>query len=300
MDIGNGWGLENNKIWTLEMTPHNSSAEQKLGLPLVLMHGFAAGVGVWALNLDALSVSNRKVYAFDVLGFGKSSRPKFDKSETAELEIVESIERWRSRVGLNDKFILLGHSFGGYLALSYALQYPERVSHLILADPWGMLSQQMIANSNQYHIPSWVKFTATLMFQTFSPLAGLRAAGPWGPKLVERLRPDLKKKFERINETESANCFLNYIYHINAQSNPSGELAFKYLSGPPGWPRYPMLSRVTDLHHHIGITFMYGARSWIDRQSGFQTKYLLGDRVDVNIVHGSGHHVCVTNIVNSV
>ena len=75
--------------------------------------------------MDALS-QKRPLYAFDVLGFGRSSRPKFDSTpDVAEEKFIESIENWRKAVNL-DKVILMGHSFGGYLASSYALKYPDK------------------------------------------------------------------------------------------------------------------------------------------------------------------------------
>ncbi|CAG2176195.1 unnamed protein product, partial [Oppiella nova] len=293
VDVGYGWGLDNNKIWTLEMSPKpEPQPQEQQKPPLVLIHGFASAVGLWTLNLDSLVETNRKLYAFDILGFGKSSRPVFDSSETAELELVDSIERWRSRVGLNQKFILLGHSFGAYLAASYALQYPERVSHLILADPWGMPSQQMNQTLNQHrlNLPFWAKMVAKVV-QLFTPLAGLRAAGPWGPQLIHKLRPDIRKKFEQMAGEGNADVFLEYIYHCNAQPVPSGERAFKTLSTGFGWAKSPMLDRIPELHPAINVTFIYGSRSWVDRQPGFQTKYMLGDRVAVEVIQGSGHHV---------
>ena len=84
-----------------------------------------AGIGLWALNYDELA-KHRPVYAIDLLGFGRSSRPKFKSSpEEVEEEYVDSLEQWRHQVGL-DKFILLGHSFGGYIVAAYALRHPER------------------------------------------------------------------------------------------------------------------------------------------------------------------------------
>lgn len=305
VDIGNHANLNNNRIWTIELGPKQTAerpadvnedqVEEKL--PLVLVHGFGAGVGIWSLNLDALSV-DRKVYAFDLLGFARSSRPAFDfcNSEEVEWQLIQAIEKWRVEMKLDQKFVLLGHSFGGYLAAAYALNFPHHVGHLILADPWGMPSIQTqqgnTTSTAQYQIPVWVKVVATVVFSTFTPLSVLRGAGPWGPTLVHKFRPDLKKKFEGLIGAEDSDLILNYVYHCNAQDNPSGEKAFKALAQKAGWAKFPIIQRIGELHPDIELTFIYGSRSWIDRQPGFQIKYLLRDRlVDIHVIQGAGHHV---------
>jgi abhydrolase domain-containing protein 4 len=103
--------------------------------PILFIHGFCGGIGLWIHNIDSISQS-RPFYAFDLLGFGKSSRPKFSSDPIeAENQFVDSIEEWRKEMKL-DKFILVGHSFGGYLATLYSIKYPTFVKALILADPW--------------------------------------------------------------------------------------------------------------------------------------------------------------------
>lgn len=144
-----------------------------------MLHGFGAGVGFWTLNLDELS-KEQKVYAIDLLGFGRSSRPTFP-SDGAEAEtlFIKSIEEWREKVGI-EKFILLGHSFGGYLACAYSLQHPDRVKHLILADPWG-IPEKPPPGEQTFEIPRWAKVVAAIL-SPFNPLAAVRVAGPWGKK----------------------------------------------------------------------------------------------------------------------
>ena len=105
--------------------------------PLVLVHGFGCGIVQFYKNLDHLH-SDRRLYALDLPGFARSTRIPFPAdAEGAESEFVEALERWREGVGL-EEFILLGHSLGAYLSLSYSMKYPSRVRHLILDDPWGL------------------------------------------------------------------------------------------------------------------------------------------------------------------
>lgn len=109
------------------------------GPPLVLVHGFGGGLGIWLGNLDELA-KNHTVYAIDVLGFGRSSRPAFDKAkenpaDAAEDFFINSLHEWTNVMKL-DKFDLLGHSMGGYISSVYALKHPQKLSNLILAGVW--------------------------------------------------------------------------------------------------------------------------------------------------------------------
>lgn len=113
---------------------------------LVMLHGYGAGLGFFYRNFESLSrAEGWKVYALDLLGMGRSTRPNFKihakdregKIQEAESWFVDALEEWRIKRGL-DKFTLLGHSLGGYLAIAYALKYPGHLNKLILASPVGI------------------------------------------------------------------------------------------------------------------------------------------------------------------
>ncbi|XP_054620091.1 (Lyso)-N-acylphosphatidylethanolamine lipase [Dunckerocampus dactyliophorus] len=286
------------RIWTLTLTNKvaKKPAEQASKTPLVMVHGFGGGVGLWIRNLDSLSRS-RTVYAFDLLGFGRSSRPPFpSNADKAEHQFVNSIEHWRQSVGV-ENMVLLGHSLGGYLATSYAIQYPSRVSHLILVDPWGFPEKPQIQNQEvqgestelvkRPSAPRWVKAIISVV-SLFNPLAVIRAAGPWGPGLVNRFRPDFKRKFEDLFDDDT---MTQYIYHCNAQT-PSGEVGFRAMAESLGWAKRPMLQRVHLLPSSMPLTMLYGAQSWVDSSSGDKVVQIRGPaHTKVLLINDASHHV---------
>uniref|UniRef100_A0A8C6WIS8 1-acylglycerol-3-phosphate O-acyltransferase ABHD5 n=1 Tax=Neogobius melanostomus TaxID=47308 RepID=A0A8C6WIS8_9GOBI len=229
---------DNNLLWTLSF--HSDSHRYKT--PMVLLHGFGCGVGLWAQNVDVLS-QLRPVLALDLLGFGLSSRPQLSSDpQKAEEQFVESIEQWRRTLGL-EAMILVGHNLGGYLAMSYAIKYPDRVKHMILVEPWGFPESSEESDPDR-PMPVWIKALGA-MFTPFNPLAGLRLVGP----LV----------FLHVDD----NTVANYIYHLNVQT-PSGETAFKSMTLPNGWAKRPMMRRIDRLHPGVSISIIYGSRSSID------------------------------------
>jgi len=99
--------------------------------PLVLLHAAGLSSTAWFANIAGLS-ANHHVYAVDVIGdAGKSIA---DRLMEKRLDYAE----WLKDVfdGLNiEKGYLLGHSYGGWLALNMALAYPERLRKIVLLAP---------------------------------------------------------------------------------------------------------------------------------------------------------------------
>jgi len=123
---------------------------------LVMLHGYGAGLGFFYKNFEALSrAPGWKLYALDMLGMGRSSRPPFrihakdrpGKITEAENWFIDALEEWRIERKL-DKITLLGHSLGGYMAVAYALKYPGRLEKLVLASPVGIPEDPYAMNAD--------------------------------------------------------------------------------------------------------------------------------------------------------
>ncbi|CAK4724127.1 unnamed protein product [Aphanomyces euteiches] len=87
--------------------PYAGKDTSKKPLTVVLIHGYAAGNGFWALY------------------------------DEADAFFVESLERWRQELKL-DSMVLCGHSMGGMFATHYSLKYPKHVQQLVLVSPCGL------------------------------------------------------------------------------------------------------------------------------------------------------------------
>lgn len=97
------------------------------GHPIVLIHSGGVDSREWTFLVSLLS-KNYKVITFDGRGAGKSPSP------IKHANYVEDLLALMDYLELNQATII-GHSMGGQIATDFALNYPERVSKLVLIAP---------------------------------------------------------------------------------------------------------------------------------------------------------------------
>jgi cardiolipin-specific phospholipase len=249
---------------------------------LVMLHGYGAGLGFFYKNFEALSRKpGWKVYALDLLGMGRSSRPNFKihakdregKITEAENWFIDALEEWRKAKKI-DRFTLLGHSLGGYMAVAYALKYPGHLNKLILAspvgipeDPYAMAAEmpepedstmaneftqdQQAAvpdqnnlgnrapkdqNAQRRPLPKWLTY---LWDANVSPFSLVRWSGPLGPRLVSGWT---SRRFSHL-PSEEAQALHDYSYSLFRQRG-SGEFALAYILAPGAFARSPLIRRI--------------------------------------------------------
>ncbi len=127
------------------------------GRPMLLMHG---GSGLdhtyfrpW---LDTLSDQVQLIY-YDQLGQGRSTRPQSYEGISMGTWADEA-DALRASLG-HERIILLGHSFGGFIAQEYALRHGDHLEGLILCDTAPVLDYQdvIMANAQSRGTPEQVQ-----------------------------------------------------------------------------------------------------------------------------------------------
>jgi len=272
------------------------TAENSKAPTLVMVHGYGASQGFFFRNFDALA-SRFRVIAIDQLGWGASSRPDFTCKSTEETEawFIDSFEEWRKAKNL-DQFILLGHSFGGYVAAKYALKYPEHVRHLILVGSAGF-------SDESDKKAEWVtQFKATwkgailnhLWESNFTPQKFVRSLGPWGPRIVKgytSVRFVTRTTGDTLNEVE-AKLLSDYVYHTLA-AKASGELCLKYIFAFGAFARSPLLRSASEWK--VPTTFIYGHYDWMDYEGAVEARKLMSVPAEIIRVPQAGHFAFLDN-----
>jgi len=103
------------------------------GSPLLLLHGFSEFLETWDFNIRPLSECYQ-VYAIDLPGHGLSDNP--DTSYNISF-FTESATGFMQALGI-DRTSIIGHSLGGLISLNIAINFPEKVSKLILESSLGL------------------------------------------------------------------------------------------------------------------------------------------------------------------
>ena len=102
---------------------------------LLLVHGLGTSSSTWLKVLPLLK-GNYRIAAIDLPGFGFSNLENTGRYCTLE-EHVEALTGFANAVA-RQPFILLGHSFGGWVSALYASRHPHNVEHLVLVDTAGV------------------------------------------------------------------------------------------------------------------------------------------------------------------
>jgi pimeloyl-ACP methyl ester carboxylesterase len=114
------------------------------GRPVVLIHGFGSSLHSWRKVAPGLAAAGFRVLALDLPGFGYSERPTAAAAYAPEAQaalVAEVLELLAVELGADPDggpgsgaVDLVGHSFGGGVALTLAANRPERVRSLVLVD----------------------------------------------------------------------------------------------------------------------------------------------------------------------
>jgi pimeloyl-ACP methyl ester carboxylesterase len=149
------------------------SEEEGTGPPLLLIHGFGASSYSWRAVRSELARTNH-VIAIDLKGFGRSDKP-LDEDYSA-LDQAKVLVQFLDQRGLKE-ISVAGHSFGGGVALSLAIElnrrYPGRLQKLILVDgvayeqglppAFHVLRTPIVGPASAAIVPPVVQSTAALM-----------------------------------------------------------------------------------------------------------------------------------------
>jgi len=120
--------------------------EKGRGMPIVFLHGWMGSTWVFSNQIDYFSKTYR-VLAFDHKGHGKSDRPR-DATYTMP-EFAEELDEAIDKLIGDEKFVLIGHSMGGFISLTYATtpNFQKRLKGLILMSTGSKSRSQMYDES---------------------------------------------------------------------------------------------------------------------------------------------------------
>ncbi len=136
------------------------------GRPVVLIHGNPGSCQDWSRLYTPLS-SRYQALAFDRPGHGHSDRPNHNGALTVEVQaklLCAALDQLRV-----ENPILVGHSWGGALALVYAMLYPRDVAGLVLLAPAVYESDDGVSFLSK--LPAW-PVIGDVMNSLFTPLIG--------------------------------------------------------------------------------------------------------------------------------
>jgi pimeloyl-ACP methyl ester carboxylesterase len=176
----------------LEHFPENSKTSRAEVNNIILIHGLAASSHDWDALSSELLKSSLTPYILDLLGHGNGPKPLEIGAFTADGSYI-FFETWINNLGDLFPTILIGHSFGGYLSIKYALGNPNKVKALILVDPLLSFQQLSWFHRMMFNIPYLASFVLKIIpLSIIKILVNMGCLSLKDRKLVYSLSPNIR------------------------------------------------------------------------------------------------------------
>ncbi|ODV85628.1 hypothetical protein CANARDRAFT_187663, partial [[Candida] arabinofermentans NRRL YB-2248] len=280
-------------------------------------------------NLTHHKQVHKSLYLPDTYTIDKSElknylKGQYELIDEVESIYVESLESWRSATGLA-KFDLLAHSLGGYVALAYALKYPERINKLILVSPGGIERSPFAISNPEYKLlddessnsgkkiefktsnwpghygflgryPTLKESFKWAWNNRWSAFTFLRLSGPIGPKALSLRNVNKLTRSGSINNWKEIDLFIKYIYHVSIKPSFS-ETSIMRIFDASVVGRYPMLDRINQLRVNKTL-WIYGEHDFMFNDCGKAAVDILKSNnkdAKFEVVSNAGHNLYLDN-----
>lgn len=167
------------------------------GVPVVLLHGFPLSSEMWTPIRPAVEEAARLITP-DMRGFGGSDSPE---GAYGMETLADDILRLADSFGL-ERFVLGGHSMGGYVALRLAAGHPERLSGLILVNTRASADTPEAKSRRAIAIETIRRGEAPAFLDEFVP----NLLGPSTRQRAPRLAAELRAVAGQIPDHVLAGC----------------------------------------------------------------------------------------------
>jgi len=176
------------------------------GPALLLLHGLGCDHTTWLPVIASLS-RRFTVIAPDLLGHGRSDKPRADYSVAGYANAMRDL---LTVLGI-DKVTVVGHSFGGGIAMQFAYQFPERTERMLLVAPGG-LGREVSAVIRAITLPGFhqVMGVATLPGIRHVGAAAMRALAATGAPAVRDL-DEVAEIYERFADPRARHAIRHVV-----------------------------------------------------------------------------------------
>jgi pimeloyl-ACP methyl ester carboxylesterase len=219
-----GSGLDAEEVRVVKVNGHDRAyLKVGSGPPLLLLHGLGGSLGTWDRVIPTLA-RHFTVIAPDLLGHGRSAKPRADYSlggyanGMRDLLSILDVER----------VTVIGHSFGGGVAMQFAYQFPERCERVVLVGSGG-LGREVTPLLRALTVPGSGRILAAIaatpvrQVATLAGRAVLAVPGLGDGRLIPMLRdlPDVLEGFGALQDGAARSAFLHV---LRAAVDPAGQV----------------------------------------------------------------------------